>query len=74
MEIKLIAPDALEVLLDGNSLGQGILPPYQFRIGSKITVGKHAIILRLAGTSANLLEEPTPWGVTEVNWLVNGEA
>jgi hypothetical protein len=74
IDIKLIAPDALEVLLDGNSLGQGILPPYQFKIEPKITAGKHVVTLRVAGTSANLLEEPTPWGVAEVNWLGNGEA
>ncbi|MDD5699527.1 MAG: hypothetical protein PHH77_13010, partial [Victivallaceae bacterium] len=68
VRVDLLAEDAVELLLDGKSFGKQIVRPYYWRTG-KIDAGQHTLQLRLAGTSANILDEPSPWGVNSVDWV-----
>jgi hypothetical protein len=64
----LVAEDSLEVLLDGVSLGRKITGEYRFAVGS-MEAGTHRLTLRLSSTSANILGEPSPWGIRSVSWI-----
>ncbi len=62
-----IAEDCLEVIIDGVSLGKCIASPYSFTI-KDLTAGEHEIKIRISGTSANILAQPSPWGIKSVCW------
>ena len=70
LEFELASEDALEVFWDGNSIGQGIARPYKFRLYSVMS-GLHELKLVIAGTSGNILDRPSPWGVTAGKWLLS---
>jgi hypothetical protein len=62
LELEMVAEDAVEAWLDGHLLGRCVTWPYRFEINA-LTAGTHQLELRLAGTSANLLGRPAPWGL-----------
>ncbi len=64
-----IREDAVEVLLDGVSMGRCIARPYRF-LSTGIPLGRHEVQIRIAGTSANIMDEPVPWGIRSVGWIV----
>ncbi|MHB0998052.1 MAG: hypothetical protein ACYC27_02310 [Armatimonadota bacterium] len=64
----LVEEDCLEVLIDGISIGKRIYGPYEF-LADDISPGHHYITLKLTGTSANILGNPAPWGITSLEWL-----
>lgn len=68
--IDTLAEDALEIFLDGKSLGQQIIRPYS--IPATVAPGMHTLGIRIASTSASLFgcHNPGAWGVTTVHWLL----
>jgi hypothetical protein len=68
LSIDLVSEDCLEMLLDGKSCGRRIMRPYDFAIET-MSPGEHELKLRITGTTANILGDPSPWGITKVNWL-----
>jgi hypothetical protein len=67
VSVELTSEDCLEVLIDGNSIGRAITWPYAFELIG-LTAGAHELTLRISSTSANILGEPSPWGVKSVSW------
>ena len=59
--VDLASEDCLQVLLDGEPLGNRIVRPYHFRI-DRLTPGIHELQLRITSTSANIMGEPSRWG------------
>ncbi len=68
--IEPIGEDALEVLLNGISLGKLVTSPYHFDIPS-LSTGSHELCISLAATSANILDTPEAWGVKTVSFVVS---
>jgi hypothetical protein len=68
MELNLVGEDAIEVILDGVSLGKRIITPYRFNI-ENLTPGQHQLEVKISGTSGNALHEPSPWGLAAIHWL-----
>jgi hypothetical protein len=68
LELNLISEDAVEVLIDGVSLGKRIIAPYCFGIVG-LSAGEHRLEVRMSATSGNALHEPSPWGLTAADWL-----
>jgi hypothetical protein len=66
-----IGEDPIEVRLDGVSLGTRITSPYHFDLPS-LTPGPHELRLRLAATSANILDTPERWGIKTINFVMSG--
>lgn len=64
-----ISEDCIEVEIDGEVIGRRILRPYKFPIES-LTAGKHTIRVTITGTSASLMGNPSPWGITGACWLM----
>jgi len=69
LEVSLVSEDAIEIILDGKSLGRKIVKPYSFELDS-ITAGQHKLELVISTTSGNILDEPSPSGVLSVEWLI----
>ena len=68
LQVSLVSEDAIEVILDGNSLGCRIVEPYKFELDS-VTAGQHKLELVMSTTSGNILDEPSPSGLLKVEWL-----
>jgi hypothetical protein len=66
--MDLISEDAIEVFLNGISLGRRINSPYCFTC-DKIVPGCSELKICLSGTAANLLENPYDWGTRAIHWL-----
>lgn len=66
--VDLASEDCVEALIDGKSIGRKIMRPYAFQIEG-IEAGAHKLQLRITSTSANILGEPSPWGIKSVGWL-----
>ena len=61
------AVGAAEAILDGDSLGVRLAPPYRFELPHPLSKGKHTLLLRLTNTPANeyertdLFDNYRPW-------------
>jgi len=66
--VELAAEDCVELRIDGSPVGKRVTAPYRFDVTS-ISAGRHEIELRVSSTSANILDEPSPWGVNRMSWL-----
>lgn len=67
--VVLAAEDCVELRIDGRPVGMRITAPYLFDI-EHIAEGQHEIEIRVSSTSANVLDEPSPWGVDSLSWMV----
>ena len=70
LSVDPISEDSLEVLIDGVSVGRGIVRPYNFTFPS-LSSGRHELQLQMASTSANILDQPAPWGIRSVSWILS---
>lgn len=70
ISVSPIAEDAVEVLLNGTSLGTRLKAPYSFPVGH-LPSGSHTLEIRISGTTANLFANPPPWGMAGVALLVS---
>ncbi len=64
-DVELLKHDCLELLVDGQSLGKRVTPPYRFDVDG-LAAGYHTLTLRVSSTSGNLLFLPADWGVAGV--------
>ncbi len=69
LAVDLPAEDCVEMSVDGIPVGKRITGPYRFGV-QDVSAGAHEIKLRVSSTSANILDEPSPWGVSSVSWIV----
>lgn len=67
--LELVSEDAVELLLDSQSLGVRIAGRYTFLL-PELGSGRHALTLKISGTTANLFGTPASWGVKGAHWLV----
>jgi hypothetical protein len=68
IEVELAAEDCVELQIDGVTIGKRITSPYRFE-APDVSPGRHDISLRVSSTSANILDEPSLWGVNSVSWI-----
>lgn len=72
IEVVPASEDAVEVLLDGVSVGQLVKAPFVFPVVG-LTPGLHRLEIRMASSTAHLFANPPHWGVESVRWVLEAD-